>query len=318
MTRRMSAVLAAIALLLLAAPSRASDPPTANATAASGAPEDLPFVRDSRFYLDFTGMTGIVGPGSIVRVREFRREGTGFHFGDLGMDVDEFYNLDLTAWITRLDAVHGEFRYFDMSGSGFFNRQTFFNGSIIAAHQTLHASPSAWFSFSLFYQRRLTPLLREYERDWPAPLQGWDLIAGIGLAYTYIDFNLSGAKVIAASPGKETKEDFYHQELPAPTLMLDALRKLGDNFTFEASAQMYWLNRWNSLRNEGGTVWASQEGEEFHLKLFYSNPRWLGPIQPMAGFFVYRYSQLEDSHEDGNFMRWSALGPEFGLSWGFL
>jgi hypothetical protein len=39
-------------------------------------------------------------------------------------------------------------------------------------------------------------------------------------------------------------------------------------------------------------------------------PKWLGPFEPMLGFFFYYYSQLEDSHEDGNSIRWSSYGPE--------
>jgi len=38
----------------------------------------------------------------------------------------------------------------------------------------------------------------------------------------------------------------------------------------------------------------------------------------MVGFLVYYYSQLEDSHEDGNFIRWSSYGPEFVVSYSFL
>lgn len=83
---------------------------------------------------------------------------------------------------------------------------------------------------------------------------------------------------------------------------------------FQTEIEGNWINRVNSLRNEGGTVWASQNGVEFHARAYYSNPKYLGPIQPMAGFFVYYYSQLEDSHEDGNFIRWSSYGPEVGIS----
>ncbi len=28
-------------------------------------------------------------------------------------------------------------------------------------------------------------------------------------------------------------------------------------------------------------------------------------------------SKLEDSHEDGNFLRWSSYGPEYGVVWSF-
>jgi len=60
-----------------------------------------------------------------------------------------------------------------------------------------------------------------------------------------------------------------------------------------------------------------QNGIEAHLRLFYSNPAWFGPFEPMLGVFIYYYSQLEDSHEDGNFVRWSSYGPEAGISYSF-
>jgi len=37
----------------------------------------------------------------------------------------------------------------------------------------------------------------------------------------------------------------------------------------------------------------------------------------MLGFFVYTYSQLEDSREDGNFIRRSSYGPEVGINYSF-
>ena len=37
----------------------------------------------------------------------------------------------------------------------------------------------------------------------------------------------------------------------------------------------------------------------------------------MLGMFVYHYSQLEDSHEDGDFIRWFSYGPEYGITVSF-
>jgi len=102
-----------------------------------------------------------------------------------------------------------------------------------------------------------------------------------------------------------------------PTLGLEALRRLSDNLLLEASVNGNWINRWNSLRDEGGTVWLSQNGVEGHLRLYYSNHGWLGPVRLMAGAFIYYCSQLEDSYEDGNFLRWSNYGPKYGVEWSF-
>jgi hypothetical protein len=54
-----------------------------------------------------------------------------------------------------------------------------------------------------------------------------------------------------------------------------------------------------------------------HLRLFYSNPAWFGPFEPIVGVFIYYCSQLKDSHEDGNFVRWRSYGPEAGISYSF-
>jgi hypothetical protein len=283
--------------------------------AQDGSPPDaIGYPRQQPFFLEISDMLGVIGPGSIVRVREFDREGTGLHFGALGMNLSNMYNLDFNAWINELNGVHFHFRYFDLGGDGFSKRPVLFNGTVIAGGQTLRSRPAPWLSMGLYYERRLTPLYRPWEQNWAEAFRGWDTAAAIGLEYTYINFEIPGAAIAAVSRGHETKEDFYHQEVPMPTVMLDLTRKAGEDFTFEASAKLNWINRWNSLRNEGGTVWASQDGEEFHLKLYYANRQWFGPIEPMLGFFAYRYTQLEDSHEDGNFIRWSSFGPEFGLA----
>jgi hypothetical protein len=171
----------------------------------------------------------------------------------------------------------------------------------------------------VYYERRLTPLYERYEGRWPTLLRGWDLRARIGIEYTYLNFVIKGGSTPSelAPVGKETKEDFYHQSMPLATIGLEGYHHISEGLLVQAEAEGNWINRWNSLRNEGGTVWASQNGIEAHIRLFYSNPSWFGQVQPMVGFFVYTYSQLEDSHEDGNFIRWSSYGREIGINYSF-
>jgi hypothetical protein len=284
----------------------------------SGAPFSLLEPRRGQFDLQIENLSGFTGPGSIVRVREFETEGTGLHFDDLGINTQQMPALDARYWFNEVSALHFRFRYFDIGGTHFLSHPANFNGSTMAPGQTLHTNPD-WYSGGLYYERRLRPWYEAYESGAPPLLRGWDLRAKAGLEYTYINFviNNGHAKVTPRSRGKETKEDFYHQSMPLPTIGLQAWRRLGDAIQLEASAQGNWINRWNSLRDEGGTVWASQNGIEAHLRLFYSNPAWLGPFEPMVGVFFYYYSQLEDSHEDGNFVRWSSFGPEVGISYSF-
>jgi hypothetical protein len=273
--------------------------------------------RGRQFDLQISGLFGFTGPGSIVRVREFQTEGTGLSFAGMGMNTQQMPTLDVRYWFNELNAIRFRFRYFNIGGSRFFATPIFFNGAEIVPNRTNNFDPSEWFAAGIYYERRLRPLYNKYEAGWPSWLRGWDLRGRIGLEFTYLNFSINGG----SSPtklrpgGEETKEDFYHQSMPLPTVGLDAYRRLTEQLFLQAEVEGNWINRWNSLRNEGGTVWASQNSIEAHVRVFYSNRAWFGPIQPMLGFYIYTYSQLEDSHEDGNFIRWSSYGPEIGINW---
>ncbi len=282
-------------------------------------PYDLLLPRAHQFDLVAENLSGFTGPGSIVRVREFNIEGSGLEFPSLGLNTEQMPTLELRYWFNQLDAIAASFRYFDIGGNHFQATPILFNGSEIKGGQTLNTNPSEWFSLGLYYERRLTPFYREYESNWPEWLQGWDVRAKAGIEYTYINFEIDSghAPVTSTSKGEETKEDFYHQAMPVPEIGLEAIRRLGDSFIADGSVFGGWMNRWNSLRDEGGTVWASQNQVEGHVRILYSNPAWLGPVHPMVGMFAYYYSQLEDSHEDGNFIRWFSYGPEYGISLSF-
>jgi hypothetical protein len=43
-------------------------------------------------------------------------------------------------------------------------------------------------------------------------------------------------------------------------------RGLNEKLIFQGSIEGNWINRWNWLRSEGGTVWASQNGFEGHAR----------------------------------------------------
>jgi hypothetical protein len=282
-------------------------------------PPDLVAPRRHQFDLAVYNLSGFTGPGSIVRVREFNIEGNGLDFSSLGLNYQQMPTIEGRFWFTDVDALDVKFRYFNVGGHKFQTRPIFYNGSLIKGGQVLNTNPEEWFSLGIFYERRLRPFYSAYEENWPAWLQKWDLRARAGVEYTYINFAIDSgsAPVAPSSKGEETKEDFYHQAMPVPIIGMEAMRRIQDNFIFNASVQGGWINRWNSLRDEGGTIWASQNQVEGHLRMLYSNRAWLGPVQPMLGIFFYHYSQLEDSHEDGNFIRWFSLGPEYGITLSF-
>jgi hypothetical protein len=178
--------------------------------------------RAGQFDLQLENLSGFTGPGSIVRVREFETEGTGLHFNFLGIHSQQMPTLDVRYWFNEVSAVHFRFRYFDMSGTHFLSHPANFNGSTIAPGQTIHTDPE-WYSGGLYYERRLRPWYEPYESGWPSLLHGWDLHAKVGIEFTYINFVINGgsARVTPTSRGEETREDFYHQSMPLPTIGLE-------------------------------------------------------------------------------------------------
>jgi hypothetical protein len=277
--------------------------------------QDVPPPQPHQFDLQISNLFGFVQPNSLVRVREFQTEGTGLNLpNDLGIHEIDLPEIDATYWFDEWNAAWFQFRDFEGGGTKFRAQPVLYNGTPIAGNQVLNSRGDEWFSFALYYQRRL-PRLLDY-LNVPA-LEGIDLRGSIGLEYTYLDFEIVKPKLSPTAKGTETKEDFYHQEVPMPTIALELRRQLNEQFALDGFFKGNWINRWNSLRNEGGTVWASQSGVEMHLRLLYSNPQFLGPIRPMLGIAWYYYSQLEDSREDGNFIRLSAVGPEVGIQASF-
>jgi hypothetical protein len=224
--------------------------------------------RAGQFDLQIAGLLGFTGPGSIVRVREFQTEGTGLHFSSMDMNTEQMPTLDVRFWFNELNALHFRFRYFNIGGTKFSSTPIFYNGSVIPGGRTNAFDPWEWFSFGLYYERRITPLYQKYEGDWPTILQGWDVRARLGIEFTYMDFTINGGTTttVRRPGGEETAEDFYHQSMPLPTIGLEAYRQLSNNLLFQTEIEGNWINRVNSLRNEGGTVWASQNGIEFHAR----------------------------------------------------
>ena len=256
-----------------------------------------------QFQIEIENMSGFTLPGSVTNAREFRSVAPNIHFNTIGLSSEQVPSIDLTYWLNELDAFHFRFRYFDIGGTGVLPQETFYNGRRMAPGP-VQGTPFPWFSGGLYYERRLAPWYQSYESSWPSFLQGWDLRGRMGIEYNYIYFAFNHSR---------PNEEFYAQSMPLPTFGLVAYRRLNENFTLETSIEAYWINRWNSLRNEGGIVWASQNGGEAHLRLFYANPAYLGPVQLMVGSFVYYYSQLEDSTEEGNYLQLGMAGLEYGL-----
>jgi len=240
-------------------------------------------------------------------VRENEIQGTRLRFKpDLGIDTVQIPELWASYWLTDHDALQLQFHYFVADGSQFTDGPVFYNGSSIEGGQTLHASGSPWATLGLYYQRLLLP-----------PSSGIDLRAKLGLEFTYLDFDLGHPRLAPDTVGTETREDFNAQELPMPTIGLESRNALSDTLSFETLLLGNWLNHVDSLRTEGGTVYLSQREVQAHARLVYGDPARLGRLRAFVGVGYLYYQQKESSHEDGNFIRLSAPGPELGLAFSF-
>jgi hypothetical protein len=252
--------------------------------------------------VEFSNIVSFPNTGSAVRVRENQIEGTRLRFrDDLGIDVISIPELWVTWWLDGRNALQLQLRGFVDGGSAFLSEPIFYNGATVAGGQRITAGASPWVTVGLYYNRLLLG-------D-----DAGDLRAKAGLSYTFLNFDLGSPRLAADTVGRETTEDFVTQELPIPTFGLEARRRLGDRISCEGLLLANWINNVNSLRREGGTVYLSQTEVQAHGRLVYANPPDLGPLQLFFGIGYVYYRQRETSREDGNFIRFSGVGPEVGF-----
>jgi len=244
---------------------------------------------------------------------------------DLGVSQLQLPEVLLSFGFDNVNAVQFQFRYYGLYGSKPQSQPLAFGGTIIAppvasvaqTQQTQKLNPGGtrWYTFGGYYERRLTPLYENYESGLPQFLQGWDSRAKIGIEFTYNDFRINdGTPLFSQVSPFEARIRFHDKGLPIPVIGLEERHWLGYGFAFEATAQGYWANKWNSGRSEGGTVYDSQSGFETHWRVIYSSSDWRG-FSPFAGL-NYNYTKYtQTSSGVGNLLRVQVFGPEVGFNW---
>jgi hypothetical protein len=126
-------------------------------------------------------------------------------------------------------------------------------------------------------------------RDWigkpvnlPHFLRGWDVQPKIGLEFVYLDFQINNGHPPLKSGNLEVRGRWHDQELPIPTIGVEGRRWLCDNLLLEGTLQGNWINKWNSLRSQGGTVYLSQSSFETHWRLYYIDQHLMG-LKTLSG-----------------------------------
>ena len=267
-------------------------------------PADPAVPRAKQIDAELGNLSGFVTGETAVQVRENDAGGARLKLRDIGVRTAQVPFADIAYWFSERSSIEGQFRYFAVTGTHFLDAPSDFNGATIAGGQSVRINP-VWYSVGLFYQRRWTP----------AWLREGDLRGLFGFRYTFLDFRINGghAPVTPTSLGKETKEDFYLQELPIPTAGLRFSQRLSRLVIVEASVVAGWLDNVNTGQKEGGSVYLSQRETEMHLQARLADSGRFELFHPMIGLFYLNFRQREESREDGNFIQFSALGPEVGL-----
>ncbi|MDO8431373.1 MAG: hypothetical protein Q7S58_03085 [Candidatus Binatus sp.] len=236
---------------------------------------------------------------------------------DLGTTQLQAPEVLISYWFDSVNAAQFQFRDFSMYGDHFSTTPFFYGGGFIPKNQILNNDGTRWYTFGGFYERRLTPLYENREWQMPQFLKGWDLRAKIGVEFTYNDFRINdGLPAKLRHSPFLTRVRMQERGLPYPVIGLEARRWLIPHVAIEATAQGYWFNKWDSGRDEGGTVYDSQSGFETHLRVIYSNSRLRG-FSPFVGV-NYNYSKYtQTSSGVFNMVRVQMIGPELGFNFSF-
>jgi hypothetical protein len=319
-------LLIGLVMAALLAPPRA----VAQSIPANPLPNGSFFIpRPHQFDFEIANNFMIDDPSSVVRRRENSINGSALHLkSDLGVDTFQIPTLHLDFWFDELNAIEFQFRYLALYGSQALGTPVTFNGDVILPNQSINTHGTTWFTAGLFYQRRISPWLYQYaSANLPEWLQKWELRPKIGVEFVYLDFQINNGHPNRRSAGLtsnvsssvllDARGRWHDQELPVPTIGLDARRELAEHFDLEITAQGAWINKWNSLRSQGGTVYLSQSTFETQWRVIYSDPARLWGVRPFLGWSYYYYKQAETSGGIGNLIRLQSYGPELGVSCSF-
>ncbi|MBI1849436.1 MAG: hypothetical protein HYR85_03725 [Planctomycetes bacterium] len=239
---------------------------------------DLPD-RRAQWFIDIA----LVAVSGYTQVRENATEGTRLSLHDLGLNRAETFALGISAPVGEASEVRARVRYYYLTGHGNFDDSVVFNG-VTYDPGKINADP-------LFFDVRV-----DYRGDVLDFGDGGHLRFIAGADFKYLNFATSG-HTAATSGGHDKSENFWRQELPLPSLGLDVQIPLSKVVDVTGEAFGFRILRWDSLRNEGGTIYLSQDDFEASLGLKFHVSPWcdIG----VGARFDY-FSMNEQSNEDGN------------------
>lgn len=226
-----------------------------------------------------------------VHVREWDMEGDKMLLKDLGMRHYSAVQLAVKRSMQHDRYIELLYDHYFIRGKSRFERDIFYNGTIIDGRAGLDVSPTRYYRVSARYSGRL--LKRDNIR--------LNYLAGLTL--DHIVFYLNG-KVSPTSPKNEVYENFGRQAFPYPVVgILGRCDLSAGEIRFEVSGS--YIPEFKSFYTEGGSV--SLQYSNFLADLYYSR---------RADCFIFglgakfRHMRLfQESKEDTNEIRTLTVGP---------
>jgi len=227
-------------------------------------------------------------PRGYIKVGEVEVSGTRLQLHqDLGIDVSEAVEAQVGYHLTPRDALRVTFLHYFLRGNTTTSTPVTYNGETFP--------PGSLTTNADFLQVSL-----RYGRGLLTTAEGVHLTGSIGLSYTYLYPKVN-----------DNAEDFYLQELPVPIAGLRLDAPLGRRLGLTAFVEGGGLPRVSSGRQEGGTVYLSQQQAAAGLGLIYTL---IPSVQLTAGYRLTYFFQHETSHEDNNAFQLIDNGIRLGVN----
>lgn len=246
-------------------------------------------------------------PTGWVQVRENRIAGSRLAFGS-GLGIHAVSALGLTLEIPAGSgavgmAVDGT----TLRGSTLLSQPVYFNGSTLAGGTVLRTRTEAgdFLRVVIDYEHGLARVGARGARGaltWRA-----------GLDATLLNFRLQGT-LDPTTAGRETKEDFVTQELPAPFVGAGLTLPVGHRATVRLGVDGGGLPWVSSLRYEGGLVSLTQRRLDADAGIDVALE---ARLTVGAGVHATSFTQNEQSHEDGNQFSMASTAAALRLTWAF-
>lgn len=235
-----------------------------------------------------------------VQVREWEFAGDKMLLRELGMRSYPALQVHLNRHLKRDRNLTFTYDHYFMRGDAKFDRDIFYNGTLIKGEKGIDVSPTRYYRITLMYSAPLfsrQPFHLRYEG---------------GVVFDHIVFYLDG-EVSPLSPKNEVYEGFGRQAFPYPVLGLQGAYCPTDNSAFDVSLSGTYIPEFKSFYTEGGNVYLKYSN--LQVQVSYRRP--IRHVELKGGVKVRHMNLFQESKEDTNEIQTLTAGPFVEVSYHF-